>query len=71
MATNKIGTKHTNTIPGPEPTSYDRNRHESMKLRQNGMYGIPKIFMAGLAKPKPRCVDCGRLVYWCDCEKSK
>lgn len=27
----------------PENTKYDRMRHESMKLRPNGMYGVPKV----------------------------
>lgn len=28
---------------GPEPTKYDKMRHESMRLRPLGLYGIPKI----------------------------
>lgn len=30
---------------GPENTAYDRMRHESMKLKPMGMYGIPKSFL--------------------------
>jgi hypothetical protein len=57
---------------GPEPTKYDKARHEEMRLRPNGMYGIPKFFVQGFA-PNRWC-DCGcdRLKVWCPRnEKSK
>lgn len=27
----------------PENTPYDKMRHESMRLRPNGLYGVPKF----------------------------
>lgn len=36
---------HSVANPGPEKTKYDEMRHDTMKLRRNGLYGIPKIFM--------------------------
>lgn len=36
---------HSIINSGPESTLYDKQRHESMRLRSNGMYGIPKLFL--------------------------
>jgi hypothetical protein len=55
---------------GPEPTAYDRARHEEMVLKRNGLYGIPKIFVNGFKK-KEICEKCDRLKYWCVCENRK
>ena len=52
---------------GPEPTAYDRARHEEMVLKRNGLYGIPKILIDGFKK-KEVCKKCDRLKYWCICE---
>lgn len=35
--------KQINQGKRPEPTAYDTRRHESMRLRPNGLYGIPKF----------------------------
>jgi hypothetical protein len=51
---------------GPENTSYDKARHEEMRLRRNGLYGIPKIFISGF-KEKEICTVCDRLKVWCTC----
>ena len=55
---------------GPESTSYDRARHEEMRLKRNGLYGIPKIFISG-SKIRPVCHKCDRLLVWCICENRK
>ena len=55
---------------GPEPTAYDRARHEEMVLKRNGLYGIPKIFVNGF-KEKKICRICDRLLVWCQCENRK
>lgn len=57
--------------PRPEPTTYDKVRHEEMRPKRNGLYGIPKVFVNGLAAEKPRCAECGRLLVWCDCASGK
>jgi hypothetical protein len=59
---------HSISNPGPEPTKYDRGRHETMRLKQNGSYGIPKIFVNGFKPAKPTCVVCDKLRVWCDCD---
>ncbi len=49
-----------------ENTAYDRMRHESMRLKDNGNYGKLKIFVSGL-KQDDRWCECGcdRLKVWC------
>ena len=61
---------HGPSNPGPEKTEYDRMRHESMRLRRNGLYGIPKIFVNGFKEPKEVCKVCDRLKVWCQCANS-
>ncbi len=54
---------------GAEPTPYDKSRHESMVLRDNGMYGKLKFFISGTA-PSPWCPGgCGFRRVWCACDK--
>lgn len=44
-------------ITPPENTNYDRRRHEEMRLRPLGMYGIPKfIFDSRKMNCCERCV---------------
>lgn len=38
-----MGTDQIARGGGPEATKYDQMRHESMRLRPLGMYGIPKF----------------------------
>ena len=65
------GAAHSSINPGPEPTSYDRMRHESMRLRQNGLYGIPKFFVNGSAPSRWCGCGCDRLRVWCPNASSK
>ncbi len=52
---------------GAEDSLYDKSRHESMVLRDNGMYGKLKFFVSGSA-PSPWC-KCGFRRVWCACDK--
>lgn len=56
---------HSITNPGPEPSAYDEQRHENMRLRSNGLYGIPKFFVSGFAPSKFCLCGCNRLKAWC------
>lgn len=72
MAAISVGNaRHGESNPGPEPTTYDRMRHESVRLRRNGLYGVPKFFVNGLRPEKVRCSDCTKLLYWCGCPPVK
>ena len=56
---------------GPENTMYDKDRHESMVLKKNGMYGIPKFFVNGF-RESPWCgCGCGYRKVWCPNENHK
>ena len=50
---------------GPEPTLYDKRRHEEMRIK--GMaYGVPKFFLDS-SKIQKGCDKCGYII--CRCEK--
>jgi len=56
---------HSAINPGPENTSYDKARHEQMRLRSPN-YG--NYFLTqGSRPPKEVCSICDRLKVWCDC----
>lgn len=58
---------HSIANPGPEKSKYDQVRHESMRLKANGTYGIPKFFLKGeLSTCCERCVF-GRGEHAADC----
>ncbi len=57
---------HSIINPGPEKSKYDESRHQSMRLRSNGMMGIPKVFVNGTKPPRPICRTCDRLVSICE-----
>lgn len=49
----------------PENTGYDRQRHEEMRLKPLGSYGIVKLFVNG-TKESPWCTcGCDRRKVWC------
>lgn len=57
---------------GPENTSYDKMRHESMRLRPHGMYGIIKIGVGAELVPFPgTCEKCvfDRGTHSADCQR--
>ncbi len=56
---------HSVINPGPEPTLRDRVRHEEMRLKPHGMYGIQKFFVNGLAPSRWCDCGCDRLKVWC------
>jgi hypothetical protein len=57
---------HSVTNPGPEKSEYDVARHEKMKLRP--LTQGNSFIMPGFKPEKPRCVGCGKLECWCECE---
>lgn len=59
---------HSLINPGPEPTLYDRMRHESMKLRPVFPMGT-LFFVSGLAPSRWCECGCGQLKVWCPREK--
>ena len=61
---------HSVTNPGPEDRPFDQRRHEEMRLKPLGMFGIPKFFVDGFA-PSRFCEGCGKVKYWCICAKSE
>ena len=56
---------HSAANSGPENTEYDKQRHEKMRLRPNGMYGITKFFVDGFAPSRYCDCGCGKSKYWC------
>lgn len=57
----------------PEKGSkYDERRIDEMRLRRNGLFGIPKFFVNGL-KSQPRfCLcGCGFSPAWCPNKKEE
>jgi hypothetical protein len=60
-----MSASHSINNPGPESTAYDKMRREKMRLRPNGMYGIPKFFISGSAPSRDCDCGCGKLKVWC------
>jgi len=62
---------HSINNPGPEPTKYDQQRHENMRLRNNGDYGKAKFFVSGFAPNRWCDCGCGKLKVWCPNAENK
>lgn len=60
---------HDKVNPGPENTTYDKERHEKMRLRYPS-YGN-RFFTHGSRESKPVCKTCDLLKVWCTCNDAK
>jgi hypothetical protein len=54
---------HSINNSGPEPTAYDRMRHEKMHLRN--ISGATKFFVSGSAPSRWCDCGCDKLKVWC------
>jgi hypothetical protein len=52
-----MGSRSVSRGSGPENSTYDKQRHESMRLRQFGLYGVVKSFPSAEVS-EFRCETC-------------